>query len=78
VPKPDSDLGFMWRAQGDGALAIVRQGRVVTLLRGDSARRALERLARLDEAAAQQLLARLTSNYRRGNEGAAAGHPRNR
>lgn len=78
MPEPDSDLGFTWREQGADELAILRQGRVVTVLRGDAARRARERLSRLDEAAAQQFLARLTGNYRRGNEGAAAGHRRNR
>lgn len=72
------DLGFSWREQGEGELAIQRQGRTVTVLRGASAQRALDQLARLEASAAQQLLARLTGNYRRGNEGRAARHPRNR
>jgi hypothetical protein len=78
VSAESGDLGFTWREQGEGVLAIQRQGRVVTVLRGDAARRALARLSRLEPAEVQQLLARLTGNYRRGNEGVAAGHPRNR
>lgn len=78
MSSASGDLRFTWREQGEGGLAILREGRVVTVLRGEAARRALARLARLEPAGVQQLLARLTGNYRRGNEGAAAGHARNR
>ena len=78
MASDESDLGFTWRDQGEGGLAIARHGRLVTVLRGDVARRARARLSHLEPAEAQHVLARLTGNYRRGNEGAAAGHPRNR
>lgn len=78
MPPDESDLGFTWREQGEGGLAILREGRVVTVLRGDAARRARARLSHLEPTEAQHVLARLTGNYRRGNEGAAAGHARNR
>ncbi len=73
-----ADLGFDWREQGDGELVIRRRGRPVTVLRGQQATKARQALAEASPAEAQQLLARLTGNYRRGNESQAALHPRNR
>jgi hypothetical protein len=63
-----SDLGFSWRAAKDGHVRISRRGRVVTTLRGAAAERFRRRVAGADEAAQQQLMARATGNYRRGNE----------
>lgn len=63
-----SDLGFSWRATKDGQVRISRQGRVVTTLRGAAAERFRRRAAGSDEAAQQQLMARASGNYRRGNE----------
>lgn len=71
------DLGFAWRADKTGAVTITRGGRAVTVLRGAAARTACVRLARLDPAAQQQLMARLTGHYRQGTERTAARHPRN-
>lgn len=64
----DGDLGFVWRARKSGEVELLRGGRIVTLLRRDKAAAFLGALARLDEAGAQQLMARLTGNYKRGNE----------
>lgn len=72
------DLGFAWRPAKDGGVAIARGGRVVTVLRGAAARDFLGAVQRAAPAAAQQLMARATGNYRRGNERVAAAHPRNR
>ena len=71
-------LGFSFQIGRDGEVAIYRQGRVVTTLRG---RAALSFLADVDgapEDAQQQAMARVTGNYKRGNERTAAEHPRNR
>ncbi|SMB85718.1 hypothetical protein [Deinococcus hopiensis] len=60
---------FSTQITKDGIIRISRQGRVVVTLGGDRAarlRKALENAA--DEHARQQLLARATGNYRRGNE----------
>ena len=72
------DLGFSYRATKAGDVAIARGGRVVTVLRGDAARRFLAAVAGATAAAAQQAMARATGNYRRGNERGAAGRPRPR
>ncbi|MEO8509475.1 MAG: hypothetical protein ABI593_17750 [Betaproteobacteria bacterium] len=72
------DLGFAYRATKDGEIVIRRAGRTVTVLRGAAARNFAAEVAGRDAADAQQVMARVTGNYKRGNERAAAGHPRNR
>ena len=52
----------------DGSIRITRGGRVVTVLRGEAARRLADRLADADPAAVQLELARATGHYRHGNE----------
>ena len=61
-------LGFSWRATKDGRVRISRDGRTVTTLAGAAARRFLERADGADPESAQQLMARDTGNYKRGNE----------
>lgn len=54
---PEQPLGFSWLLHDkSGELQVRRDGRVVTLMRGDQARRL------------QAVLARATGNYKRGNE----------
>lgn len=67
---PEQPLGFSWLLHDkSGELQIRRDGRVVTLMRGDQARRLQAALGRCGtEADAQRLLARATGNYKRGNE----------
>lgn len=61
--------GFTWTARKNGDLAISRDGRVVTVVRGVAAARWSDRLeAAADDETVQHLLARATGNYRRGNE----------
>jgi hypothetical protein len=64
TPAPD-DLGFTWRRFQRGDIEIRRHGRRVATLRGKEAERFLASLSRGDE---QQVMARVTGNYRRGNE----------
>lgn len=72
------DLGFSHRARRNGEIEILRKQRVVTVLRGAAAREFADEAQRGDEAALQQTMARLTGNYKRGNERMASEHPRNR
>ena len=80
-PNDGGDLGFCFRTTMDGAVTISRAGRVVTVLRGASAQRFLARAHDAPAAAQQQLMARVTGNYKRGNERVVAhqsrGHGRN-
>ena len=72
------DLGFTFRARKNGEVEILHRGRRATTLRGTVARDFLATAAAGDEAELQQVMARLTGNFKRGNERTAAGHPRNR
>lgn len=72
------DLGFAYQRGRDGEVAISRQGRVVTTLRGRAAQDFLADVEGTPADAQQQAMARVTGNYKRGNERKAAEHPRNR
>jgi len=72
-----SDLGFRHRRRKNGDVEILHHGRVAATLRGQEAE---EFLAEADDplsADTQQLMARLTGNYKRGNERLASQHHRN-
>lgn len=59
---------FDYRITKAGAVIISRGGREVVTVGGASARRLAAQLASSDERGEQLLLARVTGNYRRGNE----------
>jgi hypothetical protein len=69
------DLGFTFQVRKSGDVVISRDGRAVTTLRGSAATGFLDEVAGADS---QGAMARLTGNYRRGNERLASRHPRNR
>lgn len=73
-----NDLGFSYRARKNGAVEILRHGKVVSTLRGSDAADFLSEVETSDVGEAQQLMARVTGNYKRGNERLASQHPRNR
>ncbi len=66
---------FEYQVRKSGQIVIRREGQIVTSLRGAAAERFLQDVARRDP---QQVMARITGNYRRGNERRASDHPRNR
>lgn len=76
--KNDDNPVFSFRPAKGGDVAILRNGYTVTVLRGDAARRFLAEIGDASLPTQQQLMARATGNYKRGNERLAAGHPRNR
>ena len=61
------DTPFAWARHGDEVL-ITHRGRRAAVLRGEAAARFLDRVGRLDPAGAQRLMARVTGNFKRGNE----------
>jgi hypothetical protein len=61
-------VSFSWAATKDGRVRITWQGRVVTTLAGARATRFLEQVEHSDEEGEQLLLARVTGNFKRGNE----------
>ena len=74
----DDDLGFSHRATKNGEVYVRHHGRLATTLRGAVAEDFLREMADADLAERQQIMARITGNYRRGNERLARNHPRNR
>ena len=68
----DGSLGFTYRATRQGVVHISRAGREVATLRGEVAARFLSKAERASPDAVQQLCARVTGNYKRGNESRAA------
>ena len=64
----DDDLGFDARISKTGVVTVFRQHRPVTTLRGLAARELIARLEHASPAQRQQHLARVTGNYKRGNE----------
>lgn len=73
--QPD---GFTFAIRGNGDVVIHHHGRLAATLRGDAAAELLEEMEGADPVDAQARMARLTGNYRRGNERTAKQHPRNR
>jgi len=67
--------GFSHVVRDDGEVQISRHGRAATVLRGTVAERFLVDVQNRDP---QDLMARLTGNYKRGNERMGKNHPRNR
>ena len=67
MPDQLADQPFGWRERGN-EIEISHRGKPVTVLRGDSAAQFAARIGSLDAATAQQLMARVTGNFKRGNE----------
>ena len=77
MPQPIGDLEFFFRVAKNGEVSILRHARAVTILRAATARVFLAEIEVLAFEEQQQLMARLTGNYKRGNERRATNHPRN-
>ena len=73
-----SDLGFTYRKRKGGEVEILHRGRRASTLRGRDAEEFMFEVEAYGVVEAQQLMARVTGNYKHGNERQAASHPRNR
>lgn len=67
-PDPLASKPFSYATRADGTVVILYHAAPVTLLRGKAADRLMTRISMADAAAAQQLMARATGNFKRGNE----------
>ena len=70
-----SPEGFSYVRRKNGDVVIRHHVRVATVLRG---RKALDFLDETVTSDDQELMARVTGNYKHGNERDASQHPRNR
>lgn len=73
----NSDLGFTFHRTG-AEFHIYHHGKKATTLRGYKAEEFELDISETSFAEQQQLMARLTGNYKHGNERTAKNHPRNR
>lgn len=71
-PEPAFADPFSWRVSSKGTVRISRGGREVATLGSAAAARFLARAEGASPDAVQQLCARVTGNYKRGNESAAS------
>ena len=67
APDPLADQPFSHFTRADGTVVISYRTAPVTYLRGRAAARFAARIAGADASAAQQLMARATGNFKRGN-----------
>ena len=75
-PIVNGDLMFSFQRKKDGTVTISRSGRVVNVLRGAAAQHFLAKADGALFAAQQQLMARVSGNYKHGNEPLATVHSR--
>jgi hypothetical protein len=71
------DLGFTWRQRKNGDVEILHRGRLASTLRGNEAADFLAEANGSGLIELQALMARITGNYKHGNERQASQHPRN-
>lgn len=74
MPDMAAPEGFDYTTHSDGTVLITHRGRAATAVRGG---RAAAFLAEVELDDPQEVMARWTGNYRRGNERNAKNHPRN-
>jgi hypothetical protein len=67
MPDGLDERPFAWTRRGE-EVHITHRGRTATVLRHEAAARFVARVELLDDAGAQQLMARVTGNFKHGNE----------
>lgn len=75
--EPNKPTGFTWSVKKSGDVEVFHHGILATVLRGDAATKTLTVLTSATVEDQQQTLARVTGNYKHGNERQAKNHPRN-
>ena len=73
-----SDQPFSYTVRKDSSIDVSHEGRSVMLVTGAEAARLTRKLAGASAEEVQMALAKITGNFKRGNERIAANHLRNR
>jgi len=73
-----NNLGFSYKVRKNGEVKISHNGRLATTLRNDDAIDFIDEMSDCEFQDQQQVMARITGNYKHGNERVAKNHPRNR
>ena len=71
------DLGFVYRKVKSGDVFIHHRGLLAATLRGEKAASFISKITASDFAEQQQIMARVTANYKRGNEKSSRQHVKN-
>lgn len=74
----NGDPGFTFVVKKDGCVVVHHRGKLAATLRGQAAAEFVDEVDGADLDSQQQFMARLTGNYKHGNERDASNHPRNR
>ena len=74
----ENDLGFVYATVKNGNVLIKHHGKLVTTLREAKAKTFIKKMDSLNFNEQQQWMARVTGNYKRGNERTAKDHIKNR
>jgi hypothetical protein len=75
---PLEGLGFVYRQRKGGVVELLHRGKLASTLSAAETVAFLAEVQSCGAGEAQQVMARLTGNYKRGNERLASAHPRNR
>jgi ribonuclease HIII len=59
---------FSYRVNKDHKVTIYWYGKQVMILKGKNAEKFIQKIASLDDKSAQLLMAKVTGNFKRGNE----------
>ena len=78
MPPEKSRPNFAYRSSSEGEVLIYHGDTLAAALRGRPAQTFLSKVEGASSQTQQQLMARLTGNYKHGNERDAKSHPRNR
>ena len=78
MTENQDDLGFSYRQLKSGEVEILHHGRKASALRDRDATDFLAEVGNTSVFEEQQLMARITGNYKHGNERLASQHERNR
>ncbi|MBL8516119.1 MAG: hypothetical protein JNM76_04025 [Betaproteobacteria bacterium] len=69
---------FSYQIRKDGSVAVSHSGRVVSVIAGREGEKLAARLSGASVEDVQFALAKVTGNFKRGNERAAGNHARNK
>ncbi|MHA1909482.1 MAG: hypothetical protein ACW98Y_19445 [Candidatus Thorarchaeota archaeon] len=65
--NPLKDSSYSWK-ESNGVVRIYWYGKLATILRKNSASKFLARIDEVDNSEAQFIMAKITGNFKRGNE----------
>ena len=78
MTSSERDLGFTYAVRRNGSVEVLHRDRKAITLRGSVAIEFLVDAETMSAEGLQQVMARLTGNYKHGNERMASRHPRRR